>query len=104
MKKLASITLIAAGVLLAERIVLRIYAIWWVRWYPLESTIVTDGLGRQLVPVPKFAGVLFGRDGVWSRDMLLVDFWQITAMALCSYILVRMGAFIFEKSVLRGRA
>ena len=104
MKKVASIVLIAAGVLVAQQAVLRIRAIWWTRWYPLESTIVTDGLGRALSPTPKFAGALLGRHAVWNREMLLVDIWHVTAAVLCAYLLIRFGALFFEKGVLQEKA
>ena len=107
MKKLASFLLVASGVLVAEQVVLRLYRIWWVRWWPLESPAgyVTDGLGRQLVPTPSFAGPLFGCQHHWiGWSMLIVDFWELTAGALCAYLLIRVGSLWFEKSVLKGKA
>ena len=103
MKKLASIALIAAGALVAEQAVLRIKAIWWTRWYALESAAVTDGLGRGLSPTPKFAGALLGRHAVWNRDMLLVDISYIVVTVLCAYLLVRFGVLLFEICVLKER-
>ena len=36
--------------------------------------------------------------------MLIVDFWELTAGALCAYLLIRVGSLWFEKSVLKGKA
>ena len=104
MKKFASIALIAAGVLVFERVCVRFYDVWWVRSWPLHAPVgyVSDGLGRQLTPAPEFASRLFGNQRVWiGWDMLVVDVWQFTAAALCAYLLLRVGVLYFEKSVLK---
>src|SRR4051812_18498512 len=113
MKKLLALVLIAIGVLIAEATVIRLYEIWWIREdpfipepmpgrpYSVDETI-RDGLRRPLVPAPAFAPLVFGRRGLWiGWDMIVVDVWQILARSLAAYLLIRAGAFCFEKAVLK---
>ncbi len=86
-----SVLMISGGAIAAEHLIRRLYAIWWFRGYPLDMDIVVDGLGRRLVPVPRVAGFLFGHEGVWNRDMAVVDGWQLLAAALGTYLLFRIG-------------
>ncbi len=106
MKKLASLALIAASVLIIERVCVRLYDVWWVRSWPMNAPVgyVSDGLGRQLRPAPEFASALLGNQRVWvGWDMMVADVWQFTAAALCAYVLLRVGVLCFEKSVLKKK-
>ena len=115
MKKLLSIVLIAIGVLITEKTIIRLHEIWWIREDPFipepmpgrpyyVDETVRDGLRRPLVPAPGFAPSIFGRRGLWiGWDMIIVDIWQILARSLAAYVLIRAGALYFEDAVLKKK-
>jgi|CZKI01.1.fsa_nt_gi hypothetical protein len=113
MKKLVALISIGAGVLVAEHALVRLYRVWWVRWYPgifdlpinrirPPNFVVRDGLGRELTVAPAHFGSLFGRDHLWAGwGNFEIDVWVLLASSLLAYLAIRIGVLLFEKSVTR---